>query len=96
MSAPVTRLPTFFPLVPRECKAAAAPFFECFSAESDFDGSSERANAGRSALAQCGDQRLRDYVACAEKHLTEKQLAVWRAPQSYLKIAEEQNNGGKH
>ena len=82
------RLPPFFPLVPPACRAAAAPFLECFSRASAFDGSAARAQAGREALAECaGEGRLAAYAACAEAHLSAKQRTTWQAPQNYLALA---------
>jgi hypothetical protein len=82
------RLPSFFPLVPATCREAARPFFDCFSAESAFDGSPERADAGKAALARCAEGgRLAAYVACAEQHLSAKQRTTWQAPQNYLALA---------
>jgi len=87
-SSPPLRLPSFFPLVPAACREAARPFLDCFSAESVFDGSPARADAGKAALARCAEGgRLAAYVACAEQHLSEKQRTTWQAPQNYLALA---------
>ena len=81
-------LPSFFPLVPPACRDAARPFFECFSAESAFDGAAAREGAGRAALASCASGgRLEAYVSCAEANLSPKQRATWQAPQNYLALA---------
>lgn len=40
------RLPLFFPRVPKQCKDAAAPFFDCFSRESDYDLGKVRRGVG--------------------------------------------------
>lgn len=39
-SSPVSfHLPSYFPVVPKPCKEAAAPFFQCYSEASVYDGS---------------------------------------------------------
>ena len=87
-SSSALRLPSFFPLVPPACREASRPFFECFSAESAFDGAAAHEGAGRAALASCAaGGRLDAYVACAEANLSPKQRATWQAPQNYLALA---------
>lgn len=44
---------------------------------------SQDAGIGREALQKCWD-KLPQYTACAEKHLTAKQRETWSAPSFYL------------
>jgi hypothetical protein len=43
MATPATRLPSYFPIVPKECKEAAKPFFDCFNEGSAYEAGKVRA-----------------------------------------------------
>jgi len=73
------KLPSYFPITPKECKEAALPFFTCFSKET------EKTTNSSNALELCAsDGSLESYMSCTEKHISSKQKSTWSAPQSYL------------
>ncbi|KAA0149617.1 hypothetical protein FNF27_01374 [Cafeteria roenbergensis] len=76
-TAPPIRAADHFPRVLKPCKAAAEPFFKCFSAAT-LDPNAD----GRAALQSCADS-MKVYDDCMAKELKGKHTVLYHVPDAY-------------